>query len=98
MSEKIHFEPTWELPNPFYKADGSIMSTKAEWEEKRKAYLELLSEMYYGKMPGRPQTLTASELSNETICQNTFKLLARNRHRIAAKLRRDGKDRRQPAL
>ena len=29
MSEKIHFEPTWELPNPFYKADGSIMSTKA---------------------------------------------------------------------
>ena len=24
MSEKIHFEPTWELPNPFYKADGSI--------------------------------------------------------------------------
>ena len=28
MSEKIHFEPTWELPNPFYKADGSIMSTK----------------------------------------------------------------------
>ena len=71
MSEKIHFEPTWELPNPFYKADGSIMSTKAEWEEKRKAYLELLSEIYYGKMPGRPQTLTASELSNETICQNT---------------------------
>ena len=71
MSEKIHFEPTWELPNPFYKADGSIISTKAEWEEKRKAYLELLSEMYYGKMPGRPQTLTASELSNETICQNT---------------------------
>ena len=71
MSEKIHFEPTWELPNPFYKADGSIMSTKAEWEEKRKAYLELLSEMYYGKMPGRPQTLTESELSNETICQNT---------------------------
>lgn len=71
MSEKIHFEPTWELPNPFYKADGSIISTKAEWEEKRKAYLELLSEMYYGEMPGRPQTLTASELSNETICQNT---------------------------
>ena len=51
MSEKIHFEPTWELPNPFYKADGSIISTKAEWEEKRKAYLELLSEMYYGEMP-----------------------------------------------
>lgn len=47
------------------------MSTKAEWEEKRKAYIELLSEMYYGKMPGRPQTLAASELSNETICQNT---------------------------
>ena len=70
MSEKIYFELTWELPNPFYKADGSIMSTKAEWEEKRKAYLELLSEMYYGEMPGRPQTLTASELSNETICQN----------------------------
>ena len=22
MSEKIHFEPTWEFPNPFYKADG----------------------------------------------------------------------------
>lgn len=71
MSEKIYFELTWELPNPFYKVDGSIMSTKAEWEEKRKAYLELLSEMYYGKMPGRPQTLTVSELSNETICQNT---------------------------
>lgn len=71
MSEKIHFEPTWELPNPFYKADGSIMSTKAEWEEKRKAYIELLSEMYYGKMPGRPQILTASELSSDTVCQNT---------------------------
>ena len=71
MSEKIYFEPTWELPNPFYKADGSIMSTKAEWEEKRTAYLELLSEMYYGKMPGRPQTLTATELSSDTVCQNT---------------------------
>ena len=59
-----------ELPI-FYKADGSIMSTrKAEWKKKR-AYIELLSEMYYGKMPGRPQTLSASELSNETICQNT---------------------------
>ena len=71
MSEKIYFEPTWELPNPFYKADGSIMSTKAEWEEKRTVYLELLSEMYYGKMPGRPQILTASELSSDTVCQNT---------------------------
>ena len=71
MSETIYFEPTWELPNPFYKADGSIMSTKAEWEEKRKAYLELLSEMYYGKMPGRPQTLTATELSSNIVCQNT---------------------------
>lgn len=27
MSEKIFFEPTWELPNPFYNEDGSIMST-----------------------------------------------------------------------
>ncbi len=71
MSEKIYFEPTWELPNPFYKADGSIMSTKAEWKEKRTAYLELLSEMYYGKMPGRPQTLTATELSSDIVCQNT---------------------------
>ncbi len=71
MSEKIYFEPTWELPNPFYKADGSIMCTKAEWEEKRKAYLELLSEMYYGKMPGRPQSLTATELSSDIVCQNT---------------------------
>lgn len=71
MSETIYFEPTWELPNPFYKADGSIMSTKAEWKEKRTAYLELLSEMYYGKMPGRPQTLTATELSSDIVCQNT---------------------------
>lgn len=71
MSGKIYFEPTWELPNPFYKEDGSIMSTNAEWKEKRTAYLELLSETYYGKMPERPQKLTASELSSDTICQNT---------------------------
>ena len=50
MNENIFFEPTWELPNPFYNADGTIMSTKEEWEEKRKAYLELLSDMYYGKL------------------------------------------------
>lgn len=47
------------------------MSTKAEWKEKRTAHLELLSEMYYGKMPGRPQTLTATELSSDIVCQNT---------------------------
>ena len=68
MSEKIHFEPTWELPNPFYKADGSIMSTKAEWEEKRKAYLEMLSEMYYGKMPGRPQTFIYLSFYSFFLC------------------------------
>ena len=29
MSEKIYFELTWELPNPFYKADGCSKSVFA---------------------------------------------------------------------
>ena len=73
MNEKIFFEPTWELPNPFYNTDGTIMSTKEEWKEKRKAYLELLSDVYYGRMPGRPEKLTANKLTEDRICKGTVR-------------------------
>lgn len=73
MSEQIFFEPTWELPNPFYNKDGSIMSTKKEWEEKRKAYLSLLQKDYYGTMPGRPKELTSNTILEDFVCQNTVK-------------------------
>lgn len=73
MSKKIFFEPTWELPNPFYNEDGSIMSTKKEWEKKRKAYLSLLQKDYYGTMPDRPKELTANTISEDLVCQNTVK-------------------------
>ena len=45
MSEKIHFEPTWELPNPFYKADGSITFKNVDFSYKKDSAEKVLKDI-----------------------------------------------------
>ncbi len=44
-----------KLPDPFLNADGTRVKTPAEWNEKRKALLTLITDIEYGKMPPEPE-------------------------------------------
>lgn len=40
-----------QLPNPFLKEDGSLITTAEEWQEQREYYKKLLQEVLYGTIP-----------------------------------------------
>lgn len=42
------------LPDALVFADGTRVSTPAQWPKRRKELLELFTEQMYGRMPGRP--------------------------------------------
>lgn len=42
---------SWELPDPFKKADGRRIATVDEWAEQRNYFKKILEEQFYGKMP-----------------------------------------------
>lgn len=44
-----------KLPDPFLNADGTRVKTPAEWREKRKELLALITDVEYGKMPPEPE-------------------------------------------
>lgn len=54
------------LPDPFEKADGSRMTTKAEWRCRRAEIKAILEKYDAGEKPGRPSTFEAS-LSGNTL-------------------------------
>lgn len=52
-----------ELPDPTVMLDGTKVTSKAEWEQKRRPELKALFEHYmYGKYPAKPGTVTAKVL------------------------------------
>jgi len=52
-----------EMPNPLIMLDGSTVSTKAEWETRRRPELQGLFEHYmYGRYPTKPEKVTAKVL------------------------------------
>ncbi len=56
--EKLPARP--DLPDPLVGMDGKRVSTRAEWEKKRRPELQALFQHYvYGQMPARPAKVTA---------------------------------------
>src|SRR5262245_8913132 len=54
------------LPDPFLKADGSRIMTRAEWRCRRSEFKAMLEHYDVGTKPGRPGTFKAS-LQDNTI-------------------------------
>ena len=51
--------PTYRLPDPLIAADGTRISSAAEWRKRRRPELvKLFEEHVYGRAPGRPQDMT----------------------------------------
>ncbi len=56
-----------ELPNPVQCTDGTVVTTQAAWETKRRPELQALFEHYmYGKQPERPERVHAKVLFEDT--------------------------------
>ncbi len=52
-----------EMPHPFFMRDGTTVTTKAQWEQKRRPELmELFQHYMYGRFPAKPEKVTASVL------------------------------------
>src|SRR5262245_29429676 len=52
-----------ELPNPLTMLDGTKVTTKEQWETKRKPELKALFQHYmYGKLPPTPMRQSYTEL------------------------------------
>ena len=59
--DKLPAKP--EMPNPAVMLDGTKVTTKADWEAKRRPELKALFENYmYGKFPAKPEKVTAKVL------------------------------------
>src|SRR5690606_22134055 len=48
------------LPNPFTKADGTTLSSRAEWSCRRAEIKAILEEYDVGEKPGKPSVVDAS--------------------------------------
>jgi hypothetical protein len=59
--DKLPSKP--EMPNPVVMLDGTKITTKADWEAKRRPELKALFEHYmYGQFPAKPEKVTAKVL------------------------------------
>jgi hypothetical protein len=59
--EKLPSQP--EMPNPLVILDGTKVTTKADWEAKRRPELKELFQHYmYGKYPAKPEKVTGKVL------------------------------------
>ncbi len=52
---------SWEVANPFIKADGSVVMSPAEWPEQSAYLKEILAEDLYGRMPSAPGNVQAEK-------------------------------------
>ncbi|MGN6390054.1 MAG: hypothetical protein ACTHL1_11130, partial [Burkholderiaceae bacterium] len=57
--------PPYELPELLRMADGSLVTTPAQWKKRRAEILELYRENVYGRAPGRPQKLRFEVVEND---------------------------------
>lgn len=53
------------FPNPFIFNNGTQVANQADWRFRREEIKEILLDIEYGHMPGRPDALNASEISSE---------------------------------
>lgn len=60
-------DKSWELPDPFLKADGSRIKSTAEWEAQKSYFKEILEEHFYGKMPPRPEHLKSEVTETKAL-------------------------------
>lgn len=60
--------PTIEaLPNPFLMADGSTVTTKAQWQQRREEIKAILLDYSYGHMPPAPENLRGEVLAENSV-------------------------------
>jgi len=52
--------PPYELPDPLLRADGSRVTTAAEWRDRRREILALFAEQIYGQTPALAVEATTS--------------------------------------
>lgn len=57
----------WEVPNPFVKADGTIVKEAAEWVEQRKHLKRILQENFYGVMPEEKTAITEEKTYKRAV-------------------------------
>jgi len=53
------------FPNPFIFNNGTQVTTQEDWAVRREEIKEILLDIEYGHMPGRPDALQAEEISSE---------------------------------
>jgi hypothetical protein len=59
--------PRPEMPNPLVMLDGTKVTTKADWEAKRRPELKELFQHYmYGRFPAKPEKVAAKVLFEDT--------------------------------
>jgi hypothetical protein len=67
--DKLPSKP--ELPDPTVMLDGTKVTTKEQWEQKRRPELKALFEHYmYGKYPSKPEKVTAELLFQDITVFN----------------------------
>ena len=68
--------PRPELPDPTVMLDGTKVTTREQWEQKRRPELKALFEHYmYGKYPAKPEKVTAKLLFQDLTVFNGKGLL-----------------------
>ena len=60
--------PPYTLPDPLRRADGTYISSSAEWlQHQRAAMLKLFADNVYGRMPGKPKNMKFKILSVDSF-------------------------------
>jgi hypothetical protein len=69
--------PSYTLPDPLRRADGSVVVSAQEWAERRAGILELFRQNVYGRMPGRPDSLRFERLEEDPAAMDGAATLRR---------------------
>lgn len=64
-------DKSWELPNPFVKSNGTLITDTKEWGAQREYLKKLLEDKFYGSMPPRPEYLTSETLTQLRIWEGS---------------------------
>lgn len=64
------FEVLGALPDPFLFEDGHRVSSREEWEERRKELYKTVVELQYGTMPPKPEFLEVECLFSGGFCSS----------------------------
>ena len=56
-----------ELPDPFRRADGTRLSTRSQWQRRRREIRDLIVDIEYGGLPATPAETRWEELHTNTV-------------------------------